>query len=692
MKNLFIVAGLAGVLFFAGCVPPKGAISPDPEQAEISAALEKAEEARLARNYSLAEKLYHDLLQDKGPVLSPDQKIRVRKGLAASAVNNSHFGLAEENLLAWKGLDPGVEKTWDWQSIFLKIQKETEGTEKLLSHVRELILGEDIPFAAKAEATIFLSRTLIEQERFSEPRELLKTVYFLADSHEKRIRIGEPLALFLSELDLEALTGLKQSCPSEEPQKFPCPLFSWYLVQKRLQSQELGELQARVSLNSIYQTLDPALQEVLDPELADLPGEPDLPVFQTALLVPLSGSYGRIGWKIAKGVDTAQLELLQQGIRLEVRIINTDDAHWKDELSALPEDCVLVGGPLRPSTWQEIHESDLHQEKTFFTFRSSLPPGQEGRDGYRFFPSRQDQIRPLIEILGREMDVHQYGIIYPRSEYGRKMAKAFSLEVQNQQGEITALTGYDSKNETDYRGMLADFLRVPAQSPTSNPEKDGEDQDCDLQLRPTPDFQAIFIPDGFSAARRIIPEFFFFDEYRMFFLGPTLWGQQVDQVPDLDPSYYKLALIPMAWWSDKPGPAMKKLKQGLQSSAQGSPDFWKALGYDFTRFSHHIVRRLLQQNSDLSTSLQSLSGFNWSMAPLQWNSRGRARQELFVFQFSGRELARVSLPRLKQRRDQMHRDYEYVLFNQLQERGCFPDPESAEKAADGQNEINERER
>ncbi|MCF8106469.1 MAG: penicillin-binding protein activator [Desulfohalobiaceae bacterium] len=692
MKNFFILAGLASVLFFAGCVPPKGAITPDPEQAEIAAALEKAEKAGLARNYSLAEKLYHDLLQDKGPVLSPDQKIRVRKGLAASAVYNLHFGLAAENLRAWKRLEPGVEKTWDWQSIFLEIQKETKGAENLLSHVQKLILREDIPFAAKVEAALFLCRTFVKQKRFIEPRELLKTVYFLADSNEKRLRIGQSLALFLSELDPESLTGLEQSCPADQPLEFPCPFFRWYLVQKRLQTQELGQLQARVNLNSIYQTLDPALQEVLAPELADLPGEPVPPVFQTALLVPLSGSYSQIGWKIAKGADAAQLELLQQGIRLEVRIINTDDAQWKDELAALPEDCVLVGGPLRPSTWQEIHESGLHQEKTFFTFRSSLPPGQEGRDGYRFFPSRQDQIRPLIEILGRDMDVHQYGIIYPKSEYGRKMAKAFSLEVQNQQGEITALTGYDSKNESDYRGMLADFLRVPAQSPSSNPGKDGEGQDCSLQLRPTPDFQAVFIPDGFSAARRIIPEFFFFDEYRMFFLGPTLWGQQVDQVSDLDPSYYKLALIPMAWWSDKPGPAMKKLKQGLESSAQGNPDFWKALGYDFTRFSHHLVRRLLQQNSDLSTSLQSLSGFYWSMAPLKWDSRGRARQELFVFQFSGRELVRVSLPRLKQRRDQMQRDYEYVLFNQLQERGCFPDPESAEKAASGQNEISGRER
>ncbi|MCF8039810.1 MAG: penicillin-binding protein activator [Desulfohalobiaceae bacterium] len=680
MKKFFLWAGLFSALLFAGCVPPRGAISPGPEQAEIAAALEMAKEARLAGNYLLAEKRYLQLLQDKGPLLTPGQKIRVRKRLAASAVHNSHFQLAEDNLRAWKKLEPGTEKTWEWQSLFLQIQKETKGTEILLSLVQELILRSDIPFALKVKAALFASRTLVEKQRFSEAPELLKTVYFLADSDEKRRQTGEFLSRFLSEQDLDSLSRLEQTCPVDQPGKFPCPLFSWHLVKKQLQTGELGELQARVRLNTIYKSLDPALQEALAPEFKALTGEPGPAAIQTALLLPLSGSYSQIGWKIAKGADVAQWELLRQGIRLKVRIINTADPEWKTELAALPGDCVLVGGPLRPSTWQEIYESGLHRDLTFFTFRSALNPGQEGIDGYRFFPSRQDQIRPLIEVLSREMDVHQYGIIYPKSDYGRKMARAFTREVRRQQGEITALTGYGSANDPDYRGLLADFLRIPAQYPALNPGEADEEQDCQLPLKPSPDFQAVFIPDGFSTARRIIPEFFFFDEYRMFFLGPTLWSQQIDTVTaDLDSNYYKLALVPKAWWSENPAPAVTKLKHGLDSSAQGDPDFWKALGYDFTRFSQRLVHSLFQNNADLPTALQSLSGFSWSMAPLQWDSRGKARQELFVFQLSGGKLAPVSLSRLKQRRDQMHKEYEYVLFNYLQNRGCFPEEEKGKQ-------------
>lgn len=677
-------------MLLSGCVPQKKVIPPSPEQAKIEAALEQAQRAWQERDYPLAEERCLALLEAEGPHLNPRQRRTIRKRLAVSAARNGHYPLAEQNLALWKDLQPDVAQTWEWQSLYIDVLNRSQQMDRLLAHLEELLLQDPVPFAVKLKSTLALSRSFMLRHQFGAPRELLQTLYPLAGPDQQKL-VGQSLTRLLQELDTTTLTGLTASCPADQVRTFPCSLFFFVSIQKRFQKNQLGRLQARLQLTSIYQTLDPGLQEALAPELKEIPLAKRLKSIQTALLVPLSGPYSAIGWKIAIGADVAQWQLLQEGVQLKVRIINTASSEWMEELSQLPKDCALIGGPLRRSIWREIHNAGFWQQNTFFTFRSSLPPGIEGNNGYRFFPSRQDQIRHLVQVLSQEIDIHQFGIIYPKSDYGRTMAKAFSREVRRQQGEITGLSGYATGAETDYRGLTADFLRVPEHPPALAATENAQEQNCTLALRPTPDFQAVFIPDSFSAARRIIPEFFFFDEYRMVFLGPTPWSQQIQQVTDLVSSYYKLALIPGAWWPENPGPATNRLRQGLKASAQGDPDFWTALGYDFIRFSTRLVDDLGQGPIDLNTALASMSGFSWSMASIHWDSQGRARQELFVFQLSGDKLTRISLPRLSYRRDRMREEYEYVLFNLLEEQGCFPEKKPEQEASPPQTDTEQDE-
>ncbi len=658
LKNVLCLFAWIILLFLAGCVPPQPGGRLSPEQSGTVALLEKADDAWQNEEYSRAEELYSTLLETSG--LNLKQKVLIRKRVAGSAVENGHYKPAEAYLEQWRAIQPEACKTWEWQSLFMETLLGLRQTDRLLDYARRLITRPDLALDRKLKTTLLICPLLLESKRFQELHALLQTLYQKHADRDSRRQILRSLNPFFHNQELKVLTEAAKVCPEKPPPSFPCLLLHWNAVKKRFVQEDFDRFQALQRFRTLFQASDRALQAEFNRDLKNMGLEriPSDLKLHIALLLPLTGSYAEIGWDILTGADAAQWQMLKKGIELQLSVINTAQATWEEELSSLPEDCFLIGGPLREAVWKNIHAKGLHKDRNFFTFRSSLTPGREGLDGYRFFPSRADQARALIQFLTQKMEMYRYGVLYPKSSYGRKMSQAFFQEVDASGGEITAMQGYSAAAQSDYRGLIAEFLRVPQQKLPVQ-----ADADDSAAFRPTPDFRAVFLPDGFSAARRIIPEFFFFDEYRLIFLGPTPWSQQIQNVSDLDPSYYKLVLIPGAWWSENPSPAVHRLKQGLVSSALGEPDFWSALGFDLVRFFQRLSAELSRTGGKLQKALNEFTGFSWSMAPLEWDESGKARQEMFVFQMINSTLQPADPSRMKQRILSMQEKYEHVLFN-----------------------------
>jgi hypothetical protein len=133
-----------------------------------------------------------------------------------------------------------------------------------------------------------------------------------------------------------------------------------------------------------------------------------------------------------------------------------------------------------------------------------------------------------------------------------------------------------------------------------------------------------------------------------------LWSQEMSRISALDRQYFRLALMTGAWRPGARRGAARELAHTLERTVQGQPDFWTALGYDFVRFASRLPLRYSKWSPErINKYLSRFSGMNWAMAPLSWDERGTARQELYLFRPGSNGLLPVEDERLQQRRNEI---------------------------------------
>jgi hypothetical protein len=651
---------LAGLLLASACAPRKP-VAPVPEKPGTAQLLEQAEQAWQGGQYGRAETLYRDLL--RSGELNDRQTSLAWERFARSAARNRHYQAAEQGLKNWAELEPEVKRSWEWHDIYVTLLKRQGRAGSVQEHLGMVAASTAYPWQLRSKAAMRLAGFLLRRGEHKEAWTPLEKLYAQAETDERKEGLETRLERMLDQMGRQRLNRVWDAFSPPDIQTYPYALVEWHRALKRFEQGRMDWQEAWQILNTVAREGELVRREPLLEKIASLEEKNGRPPLGVALLLPMTGGYGRIGWKVARGADAAHWRLVRDGTDITVRVINTQAGNWQEKLRELPPNFILVGGPLRGSVWKKIMQERLFEKRVFFTFRSAIDPGEEGRHGYRFFPGSRDQVRPLVKVLRQELDIRNFGILYPKSSFGRRMARAFWLEVEARGGDVTALEGYDEGMQVGWRKTVAEFLQVP-----EDWSKEGEPQVQNATLagsnatnatnatnwRPDPDYKAVFLPDSFNRAQILVPEFFFFDEDRLLFLGPMLWSQEISRISALDRQYYRLALMTGAWWPKAGGEASRELEQALSQTVQGEPDFWTGLGFDFVRFASKLPLRYSKWAPErINAYLSRFSGMSWSVAPLSWDRQGRASQELFMFRPGSNGLLPVDGDRLKKRREQI---------------------------------------
>ncbi|MCF8030017.1 MAG: hypothetical protein K9K39_03900 [Desulfohalobiaceae bacterium] len=616
--------------------------------------MQRAATAQERGDFEQARNLYIQALQEED--LSRKLQIRAWKGLARSALQNKEPELARNSLKQWRLLAPQAPETWAWQKVRSGLIRTERGEEAYASYLFDLLdpgRGWSLVFQAGRALTGFH----IETGEYQKALETLSRLEELAETEEQFRRVEDLLQGIIPDIPQQERAQALEAAAPEEAAAFPYTLLRWNQALDRFQKGETDWNEAWNALTEVLTDADPFLRSRLKKKLRKLEEEHGRPVQGIALLLPLSGGYGDIGWKIVRGADAAQWRLTREGRPLRLRIINTQESEWLDRLEKLPPSYSVVGGPIRSRSWEKIHQAGLHKEFAFFTFRSSLNRGTEGEDAYRFFPGRKDQVNALLQVCRETLDLSSYGALYPKSSFGRSMSRAFWNATVERDAELKGLDYYNPQQIVSYEDKVSDFLRAPEdfaekeRQQARNSTAAARNATRNATLVPEPDFKAVFIPDSFSRARILIPEFFYFNQPDLVFLGPAMWGQEIKRISGLDMRYFRLTLLASPWWPDNSGRQQELLRRALERSVQEPPDFWVGLGHDFVRFAAELdpVARGGGDKQDLSRKLSSMNNFEWTLAPISWNKQGKARQDLFVLRPASDGVKRVRPEKLRTR-------------------------------------------
>jgi len=348
------------------------------------------------------------------------------------------------------------------------------------------------------------------------------------------------------------------------------------------------------------------------------PAPPPTPVSQNtvAVLLPLGGPFRELGGKVQKGIKAAQDELAAAGTPLDVIVIDATQPDWVNTLRNLPPEVGVVGGPMHPLTLKELQSTGLLQSRVFLAFLSNLGEAREGVDAWRFFPSAADEIDALLRLSLTNYGINQFGILRPGDRYGQSMGEAFALATAQLGGQITATGVYSSQDATGWDATVLEMLKTGGGRPG---------------------FGAVFIPDDWARADKVLANFFRNKVDDLLILGPQLWTEALyrsaaNKTP-ININNYRLAVCPGAWWPESQGKATQDLLAAMHAAGDDHPDMWEALGYDFTRFAARLGR--LPQGTppqEVSSRLaQAAKGMDFSMAPLSYGPDGRAHVAMYLF-------------------------------------------------------------
>ena len=331
-----------------------------------------------------------------------------------------------------------------------------------------------------------------------------------------------------------------------------------------------------------------------------------------SLALPLQGPAKGIAEKIAQGASIAKREMELKGTTVNVRMLDTDQNDWLNQLAALPPECALVGGPMQTTAYSAAKNSPAARGRVFFTFLPQLESGDEGFTAWRFFPSHQDQVDALLSFMQIEMGFTTYGVFYPDETYGRRMAAVFR--------QRAALRGAVVQTASYTPGAAATWPDAAAKLVGRH--------EINKTPFPTVNLQAIFLPDSWSSADQIITSLHYNGEDRAILLGSSLWGEGIQSRPPAIPQNYQLAVFPGAW-----NPGLSNTgAQTLHAAMQGAvPDFWIGLGYDFIHFAAHMKLTAGWTPQLVTQRATEARHIAWSIAPIAWDAQGKAAQSLFLF-------------------------------------------------------------
>jgi hypothetical protein len=276
-----------------------------------------------------------------------------------------------------------------------------------------------------------------------------------------------------------------------------------------------------------------------------------------AIILPLSGplaNYGKrallamtIGFDMPLYPPEASTYFREKG-GLKVFVAdsgaNSENAkHVAEKLIAEHKISVLIGDISNEASLALAQLAEKEKIPLYCLSRHSLFPGF-GPFTFSFSASPEKLIEFLVEQAMNVRGIHNFAIFFPKTNYGKQMARLFYDQVLKSKGSINAVAAYDphetnfgaaaklflGKHPLEARGDYHNCIRLARSEALDKSAQAKAQKSCMAELKPIVDFQGLFMPD-FNKLAFIIPSLLQEDliagkkATNVQFLGANSWNE-----------------------------------------------------------------------------------------------------------------------------------------------------------------------
>lgn len=347
------------------------------------------------------------------------------------------------------------------------------------------------------------------------------------------------------------------------------------------------------------------------------------------LILPLSGAGGPYGQSALQGIELALAEWQAQYPDMPLSLVRRDSQGASKTASeafrslVTEERVIGVIGPLLSRVAQNLAPIAEHLQTPII---SPYAPGGDfpALSAYAFRSSLTDafQARFLAEYAVHTLNLHRFAILYPDEPYGVSLKDHFMTHLGRLRGEVVVAASY-APQTTDFSaaikrlgGMKDETLRNSHPRASRPP------------VRPTPPYDAIFLPGYYDRVRLIAPALTFFNITGVQLLGSDGWN--VPEITANGESLLEGAVFVDGFFVDSPLPRVQDFVSRYQARYHELPDVFAAQAYDTFLMLAQVLRDGAATRSQLRDGLLRVRDFEGVSGTTTMNAQGDAEKTPFV--------------------------------------------------------------
>lgn len=372
--------------------------------------------------------------------------------------------------------------------------------------------------------------------------------------------------------------------------------------------------------------------------------------FFIAGVLPLSGKLAPFAAEVLSGIQLAveanRDRAGSPSVGLIVKDLEADHASFLDDFSELlnSDRPLAVIGPLLSKNLPVMAELAERAHVPLITPTATLPNVRRlGNYVFSTALTYELQAKRIATYAVKEQGFRRFCILHPDTTYGRELARLFTQEVRQHEGEIIAVESY-KEGEADVGAQLKrmkaeDLKRYGLSVPVDQTKLTGKLTKLDKKIFYTPGFDAIFIP-GRAADAGIITSQLNFHDMKVPFLGTNGWNS-----PDFartDDSSIDGAVFVDGFFVDSPTPTVQDFVSRYKKRFETNPTLFAMQGYDAAKLVLDAVRKGADSGENVRDQLLTQPDLSSLTGPATFGPDGTLNRPVFLIQIKRGRFTQVN--------------------------------------------------